>query len=118
MTKSKRGFGRHFIAGAVLKWLKRDSETPRPVDSETETSETSETETKLARVIELTRELEIRKALYDELDKLTLELKAEGFNHKIMLGLEITLKDNFESANVQWRMAAVRRYEIKVKKLK
>jgi len=75
-------------------------------------------ETKLARIIELTRELEIRKALYDELDKLTLELKAEGFNHKIMLGLEITLKDNFESANVQWRMAAVRRYEIKVKKLK
>ena len=70
---------------------------------------------KLAELIRLTEALDARKALYDELDRVTLELKAEGFEHAIFRGKEITLQDNFSEKNVQWRMAAVRRYEAKVK---
>jgi hypothetical protein len=71
-------------------------------------------EDKLRKVLELTEALEARKALYDELDKLTLELQSEGFVQALVDGNLITMQDNFSEKNVQWRMAAVRRYEIKI----
>jgi len=75
-------------------------------------------EEKLEKLIELTEALEARKALYDELDKVTLELREAGFHHAILHGKEITLRDNFSEKNVQWRMAAVRRFEAIVKDVK
>ena len=73
---------------------------------------------KLAELIRITDELEARKALYDELDKLTIELKESGFQHAIFHGHEIKLCDNFEEKNVQFRVAGVRRFECKIKKMK
>jgi len=78
-----------------------------------------EHEEKIAKLIELTEEIERRKSLYDELEKLTLELKEAGFTSgefKKYPGKEYALElvDNFSEKNVAWRMAAVRRWEIKV----
>lgn len=76
-------------------------------------------ESKLKRVIELQAEIEVRKALYDELDKLTLELQAEGFKHAELEGLVVDLVDNFaDGRNTVFRPAGVKRFEMKVRKVK
>jgi hypothetical protein len=77
-----------------------------------------ETKQILCRVIELQRELDIRKALYDELDMLTIQLQAEGFKDAELSGLVISLVDNFEKTNTAFRPAGVKRFELKVKKVK
>lgn len=77
-----------------------------------------EHEAKIKRVIEIQKELELRKALYDELDKLTLELKAGGFVSTDIQGLHIELVDNFaEGKNTCFRPAGVKRFEIEVEPL-
>lgn len=73
---------------------------------------------KLARVLELQRELDVRKELYAELDRLTLELQAEGFVSEELDGLILELVDNFKSGNTVFRPAGVKRYELKVRKVK
>lgn len=72
----------------------------------------------LARALCIMRELEVRKALFAELDALTLELRAGGFVSGIQDGIELELRDNFDETNIQWRMAAVKRYELVEKKAK
>lgn len=72
----------------------------------------------LARVIELQRELDIRKDLYTELDMLTLQLQDEGFKDAVLEGLTVTLVDNFLEQNTVFRPAGVKRFELKVKKVK
>jgi hypothetical protein len=72
----------------------------------------------LARVIELQAELDVRKALYEELDLLTIQLQAEGFHDAELSGMLITLVDNFEINNTCFRPAGVKRFELKVKKVK
>ena len=72
----------------------------------------------LARVIELQAELDVRKALYDELDMLTIQLQAEGFHDAELNGLLISLVDNFAVNNTCFRPAGVKRFELKVKKVK
>lgn len=78
------------------------------------------TETKqiLKRVIDLQRELDVRKALYDELDMLTEQLQADGFQHAELDGLVIDLVDNFADRNTVFRVAGVKHYEIKIKGVK
>lgn len=72
----------------------------------------------LKRLIDLTEALEARKALYEELEAVTLALQEQGFQHAVFEGKDITLVDNFAEKNVQWRMAAVRRFEAKIKEAK
>lgn len=83
-------------------------------------SQNNKIKEKLGEVVRITEELERRKALYEELDNLTLELREAGFtagDYDTGCGeiLSITLVDNFAEKNTQFRMAALRRYEIKVK---
>jgi hypothetical protein len=73
-----------------------------------------ENEVKLKRALSLLAEIELRKKLYEELDALVLELRTDGFVSGVCDGLELELKDNFADTNTQWRMAAVKRYELKV----
>jgi hypothetical protein len=77
-----------------------------------------ETKQILARVLELTKELEIRKALYDEVNMLTMQLQADGFENAELNGFTLELVDNFSKSNVSWRVAAVQHYEIKIKAVK
>lgn len=74
---------------------------------------------KLARVVELQAELDKRKELYAELDKLVLELQAEGFKSETVDGMFCELVDNFaDGKNTVWRVAGVKHYEIKIKEPK
>ncbi len=72
----------------------------------------------LARVIELQRELDARKDLYTELDMLTVQLQDEGFRDAELDGLLITLIDNFATSNTAFRPAGVKRFELKLKKVR
>jgi hypothetical protein len=66
-------------------------------------------------VLELTRGIEERKALYAELDALILELRAEGFTQADHEGQRLELVDNFaEGRNTVFRPAGVKRFEISV----
>ncbi len=61
------------------------------------------------RAEQLLERIEENKELYKELDQLTEELIKRGFASDARL----VLVDNFESKNVIFRPAAVRRFEIK-----
>lgn len=71
-------------------------------------------EQKIARIINIQYQLDLRKELYAELDALTLELQAEGFAALNLDGNHIELVDNFAKGNIAFRPAAVRRFEIEV----
>lgn len=71
----------------------------------------------LKRVLEIMHELETRKALYEELDALTLELQRAGFASADLEGQRLTLTDNFADSNTAFRPAFVRRYELKAEAL-
>lgn len=72
----------------------------------------------LKRVIQIHEELEVRKALYDELDMLIIQLQAEGFVSAEIDGLLIQLVNNFETTNTVFRPAGVKQFEVKVKRAK
>lgn len=72
----------------------------------------------LHRVIEIQAELDARKLLYAEYDRLVLELHSLGWFHGFVSGLEIELVDNFASSNTGWTRSAVKRFELKMKKVK
>lgn len=74
----------------------------------------SEVNVKVARLLDIQRELELRKALYAEYDKLLLELVAEGFESAEVDNMVLTLKDNFALSNTGWTRSAVRRWDIEV----
>lgn len=73
---------------------------------------------KLRRVLDIQRELDLRKELYEELDRLALELLKDGFQSAQLDGFMLTLVDNFREKNTVFRTAGVKQYEIRVKKLK
>lgn len=73
---------------------------------------TPETLIKLARVLEIQHELNVRKALYAEYDQLVLELAHEGFKSAEIEDLFLELHDNFAQSNTGWTSAAVKRYEV------
>lgn len=70
---------------------------------------------KLTRVLALMRELELRKELYAELDRLILEMKADGFTSALIDGILLELVDNFtEGTNTVFRPAGVKRFEFRI----
>lgn len=66
----------------------------------------------LVAAVQLTRAIEGIKKLYDELDKLVLELKAQGFEQTVLDDSVISIRDNFETANTVFRTAGVKRFEL------
>jgi hypothetical protein len=71
--------------------------------------------TKLHRIIEIQRELDLRKALYAEYDALVMELASEGFVSSEVDGLVLSLEDAFASGtNTGWTSAAVRRFSVSI----
>lgn len=72
----------------------------------------------LKRIIEINEELELRKKLYEEYDKVVEELRKTGFKNAEFQDLIFELVDNFEEKNTAWRMAAIKRFELKIKKPK
>ncbi len=72
---------------------------------------------RLKRILDITAELEVRKALYTELDALVLELQAEGFKQTDLEGFRVELVDNFLEKNTVFRPAGVKRFEINVEPL-
>ena len=69
---------------------------------------------KLKRLLDIKHELDIRKELYKEFDKLVLELKEEGFQKEIIDDQVILLKDNFENTNTGWTRSAVKRWDVDI----
>jgi hypothetical protein len=70
---------------------------------------------KLARILDIQKELDLRKALYAELDALVLELQAGGFRSADLEGMRLELVDNFaEGKNTVFRPAGVKRFEIEI----
>lgn len=69
---------------------------------------------RLARLIEIQRELDLRKALYAEYDQIVLELAHSGFERTVIDGLVLELCDNFKDSNTGWTSAAVKRYEVEI----
>lgn len=76
--------------------------------------EPKEIEPKLARVLQIQRELDLRKELYAELDAIVLELQAGGFKSADLEGMRLELVDNFEAKNTCFRPAGVKRFEIEI----
>lgn len=70
----------------------------------------------LARVLEIQAELDVRKALYEELDMLTMQLQDEGFQRELLGDCTIELVDNFATSNTAFRPAGVKRFELRVKR--
>lgn len=72
-------------------------------------------EQKIKRVLSIVQELEVRKELYAELDRLTLELQAANFTSTTLDGMFIELVDNFAGGkNTCFRPAGVKRFEMTV----
>ncbi len=71
----------------------------------------------LSRVIDIQKELDLRKELHAELDRLTLELEAAGFTETTLADLHIELVDNFAEKNTCFRPAGVKRFELDVEPL-
>lgn len=71
-------------------------------------------EQKIARVIQIQAELDLRKELYAEMDALALALQAEGFEQLDLNGQRVTLVDNFLSKNTVFRPAGVKRFELEI----
>ena len=70
---------------------------------------------RLARVIEIKHELELRNALYAEFDLLVVELARDGFASALIGDMVLTLKDNFAGEkNTGWTSAAVKRFDIEI----
>lgn len=69
---------------------------------------------KLKRLLDIQRELDVRKALYAEYDKIVLELVQEKFIRAAVDGFVLELKDNFLESNTGWTRSAVKRYEVEV----
>lgn len=77
--------------------------------------ENSNGDPRLARLIEIKKELELRNALYGEFDRIVVELAREGFSHAIVGDIVVNLKDNFSGeTNTGWTSAAVKRYDIEL----
>lgn len=72
---------------------------------------------KLNRVLDLQKELDLRKALYAELDALIVELAQGGFKEATLNEFHLELVDNFSEKNTCFRPAGVKRFEIDIEPL-
>lgn len=67
---------------------------------------------RLARLIDIKKELDLRKALFAEYDQIVVSLAQDGFLEALVGDLRLELKDNFAESNTGWTSAAVKRYEM------
>ncbi len=71
-------------------------------------------EQKLSRIIDIQRELDLRKELFAEYDLLVMSLAKSKFGKAYIGGLVVELKDNFDSKNTSFTTAAIKRYEVEI----
>lgn len=69
---------------------------------------------KLKRAVEIHLDLEKVKPLYKELDEITLDLVKTGKTDFESLGIKCQIVDNFLDKNTCYRMAFVKRFELKI----
>jgi hypothetical protein len=74
----------------------------------------SKQDEQVKRLIEIQAELDLRKALYAEYDKIVVELAHGGFIRANLDGLVVELKDNFADSNTGWTRSAVKRFEVEI----
>lgn len=68
----------------------------------------------LERLLTLTEEITKLKALYEEYDLIVLRLHSLGFTEAECGGKTLTLQDNFKEKNTAYRVAFVKRFDVKV----
>lgn len=68
----------------------------------------------IERLIEIRRELDARKALYEEFDRIVLGLVERGFTHIDLPEERVELVDNFKGKNTSWTAAAVKRFDLRI----
>lgn len=76
--------------------------------------ESFSTEQKLARILDIQRELDLRKELFAEYDLLVMSLAKEGFLKGFIGDMVVELKDNFAAKNTSFTTAAIKRYEVEI----
>ena len=76
--------------------------------------ESPQLEAVLLRLLQVKAELDSVKVLYEEYDKLVLELRDKGFSLAIIGDDAISLVDNFAESNTSWKSCGVKRYDVKV----
>jgi len=68
----------------------------------------------IERLIEIRRELDARKALYEEFDRIVLSLAGRGFTYIDLPEERVELVDNFKGKNTGWTAAAVKRFDLRI----
>lgn len=71
-------------------------------------------EEKLARLIDIQKDLDLRKALFAEYDLIVMSLAQMGFVKEFVGDLVLELKDNFADKNTGFTTAAIKRYEVEI----
>lgn len=69
----------------------------------------------IERALKIQQQLEENKPLYKEFDQIVMKLASEGFTHDTLDNLEIEVVDNFADKNTSYKVAAVKRFDLKVK---
>jgi hypothetical protein len=69
----------------------------------------------IERALKIQQSLEQNKPLYQELDEIVLKLANEGFTSDKFENVEVEIVDNFASKNTCFKVAGVKRFELKVK---
>lgn len=69
---------------------------------------------RFAKLLDIQHELDTRKLLYAEFDKIVLSLVADGVLSAEMENEVLEIVDHFASENVGWTRSAVRRYDLEV----
>lgn len=69
---------------------------------------------RIGRLIDIQKELDLRKQLFAEYDAIVLSLAQEGFTEAFVEDIALLLKDNFASKNTGFTTAAIKRYEIEI----
>ncbi len=74
----------------------------------------NELDPRLSRLLAITKQLDERKRLYEEYDRLVLELYNEGFDYTVVDDLVVELVDRFAAGNTAFTSAAVKRFELHI----
>lgn len=69
----------------------------------------------IERALKIQQKLEENKPLYQELDEIVLKLANDGFTHDTIDNVEVELVDNFATKNTCFKVAGVKRYDLKIK---
>jgi hypothetical protein len=70
-----------------------------------------------ARAVEIEIATTALKQLYRELDDITMELIEMGISSALVGGYQITIADNFAEKNTAFRIARIKRFDLKVDKI-